>query len=741
MKRIINYILFTVLLALLSGGCGGQQGREGAGASGEAVDPAAVLSLRGRDNSLDAYTAAVNIPLQVENPADAMDGGGERVFLGATGARYFKKHLFEDVDQCWDELSSVTAEGKTASEHFDRKNQLWDVGPVAGTDHYAVFDYEAREDGEGYRYFLTERDENHAVLREFPLDFLDGSDFSEVAAGLTGFAVDCSGAVHLLRQTGEGQQYLLVSSAGEVLAEYIPKDGVVDGLVPLYDGGVAFRTAGRDGEVTSLRYMDTETGGPVQLAELDKFQYCMTLFDEHTLLYADQEGVYRSGLSGKKPELLYRWIDHGITVYGVPAMQADGEGGIALLYEGAGNDYYLRLEPVAEEVELCELTLAVPSYGASFYQYLAAEFNRQYPACHIELKEYDYADAKLLTELTVGKGPVLVDTFLTGFEEQEELWEPLDSLMDRLGIAEELQPSALEMGRINGKLYGIVTDFRLRTLVTGNPDLKDWDYDVFLQCVDDSSGLEAVFNQYDGDFGTYFIAGFISHGIEDSYFLEAEKGSMRFDSGRFRRALEVAGKYCVREDGVDPGSSMLEGKVLCNELTVSSPGELALYRVCYGQDANYIGYPTKEGAAHFLQSGGGPLAIRRTAAKEEKEAAAAFLSLCLSYEGQSRAAEDMNFALSVRKDVLEEQFASMDESATVFVPGFGEITLGDDLDMETDRRTLQDMLEKARPERYFPGELRSILFEELELYFSGSLTEDTLTDHLESRLGLYLGEE
>lgn len=214
---------------------------------------------------------------------------------------------------------------------------------------------------------------------------------------------------------------------------------------------------------------------------------------------------------------------------------------------------------------------------------------------------------------------------------------------------------------------------------------------------------------------------------------------MRFDSDRFRKALELAEKYCVREEGVSPGSSLLEGKVLCNALYVSKPEQLALYRLCYGEDANYIGYPTKDGAAHFLENGS-LLAVRSTATKQEKEAAAAFLGLCLSYEGQILAAKDINFALSVRRDVLEEQIAGMDENTSAFAAGFDQITLGKDLNVALDRETLLDMLEKARPARYFPLDFRNILFEELDQYFSGGITEDKLIDNLESCLGLYLGE-
>ena len=744
MKNKISYIFLTTLLVLSLSGCGsdetGPLSDLNTEATQDSLDPAAVQKLDRQENSLDAYSSIVNMPLQVENPSNAVSGGGESVFLGASRAYRFKKHLFENADECWDELAFATADGEAGSKSFDRENQLWYVEPVAGTDHYVTFDYEVQEGSEDSRYFLTERDENHKALREFPLDFLNGDSFSEIIMGLLDFAVDSSGTVHLVQSVDDGWQYRLVSPEGEILAEYVSGGEDFNGLALLYDGRIAFSTIKADAEGMALQYMDEESGKPMPLASLEKNIYRLTLLDEDTLLYADQEGVYRSKLSGKDPELLYCWANHGITALEVPAMGADENGRIALIYEDSEDYNYLCLEPATGETELLEITLAVSSYNQSAYQRLAVEFNKRNPSCHIKLKT-GYDETALLTELGAGKGPVLVDTLLTGFDEQEKLWEPLDAVVEQLGIAEELQPAALELGKINGTLYGIVPNLRLRTLVTGSPELRDWNYETFLQCIEDRPQLDAIFNYYSGGgYDSYFIMSFLSHGMDDTYLLDAEAGTTNFDSSGFRSALELAEKYCARKDGVSPGSSLVEGKVLCNELTVQKPEDLALYRLCYGEDANYIGYPTKDGSAHFVESGDRPLAIRRTATKEEKEAAAAFISLCLSYEGQSLMAKDLDFALSVRRDVLEEQIAAMDKDTMVFVSGFDEIVLGDDVNRELDGKTLLDMLDKARPWRYFPAELRKIMYDELDQYFSGAIAQDKLIDNLESRVGLYLGE-
>lgn len=777
MKKIISYILLTAMLILSLSGCGAE-GRESANStnteetqeaqetdgmsSQEASDSqedlpeaSGILEQGFQDNSMDIYSAAVKAPLSLEERTKDEVAGSIEAFLGVSRAYGIGKHFFEDIEKSWDELSFVSKNGEKGSRRFDREHQMMYLGPVAGTDHYVTLDWKSSDgdgDGEEHQYYLTERDEEHEPLREFQLPFLNEWDRTEelgyIASALSQishFAVDGSGVVHLMRRKYDGNLlYLLVSPEGGILAEHEFGQEAIGELITLCDGRIIFVETMEDEEgMTSgrmLHYMDAETGKLTTLATIEKNFSVVTLYDENTLLCANDEGVYRSDLSGNDQELLYRWRDHGIEMRVINDIQADEEGNIALVYRDNEEEYnYIYLKPTTEEVEVIELTMAVSPSGASAYKALVTIFNKEYPSCHIELKE-DYDTSALLTELIAGKGPVLVDTSLTGFEEQEKLWEPLDAIMEKLGIMDELQPSVMTSGMINGTLYGIVTDFTLRTLVVGDPDLKDWDYDAFLQCVQDKQGLEAIFDNYGGDVGAYFIMNFLGHGIEDTYLLDAEAGTMNFDSSGFRQALEQAKKYCLHEEAVAPGTSLLEGKVLCNEVRINRPEDLALYRTCYGEGANYIGYPTKDGGAHFIESKGSPLAVRRTASEAEKEAAFAFIKLCLSYEGQSQAAKNVGFGLSVRRDVLEKQISSMDENTVAYVNGFDQFRLGDQLNVEVDRKTLLDMVDGARPWKYFPKELREVFFEELDQYFSGTITEDMLIDHLESRVGLYLGE-
>ena len=759
MKKKLCCILIVAMLAVSMLGCGpdGQDPLEGTRDLRAEIE--ALKSVEKKENSTDAYAASLDALLQAEQPAGAIEGGMSHIFLGESRAYYFKKHFLEDLSKNWDELAFLTGQGEKGQERFGQDGQgvLRNVGPVVGTDHYLTLGNRTPESEEESPYVLTEMDENGQKVREIPLAFPDEEDLDEAVSSIIHFAMDGSGTVHLTQGTAEGWKYRLLSAEGELLTETILREGDILELVPLYDGRIAFWTGDRtDREIwknigeeapmqTALQYLDAETGKVSDLSALEEGVYFCTLLDKKTLLYANRQGVYRSDLSGKSPEPLYLWVNHGIQVRDVHALQADGPDKIRMIYEEEDGCHYLCLEPSPEETaDVCEITLAVSSVGSRILIPLAVEFNKRYPGCHIKIKE-NYEETALLTELIAGKGPVLVDTELTGFADLEELWEPLDLVFEQLGITEALWPAVLEAGKINGTQYGVGINCCMRTLITADPDLEDWDYDTFLQLLEqylvNRPDAEGVFNSYEG-YGAYFIETFFIHGVEDSYFWDAEKGTTEFNSEKFRRVLDIAKKYVEDKETVRDGMEKLqEGNIFCRDTYLFETYKITWDRLKYGEKIHYIGYPTKNGASHKISTWE-PLAIRRTASEEEKLAAYAFLDFCLSYEGQRRAAMNSGFLMSVRKDVLEEvQLVNADETVIV-VPQGGDksVYVKDYVDPEKDGKILHELFDQAEPWGTLPKELVEILEGELGQYFSGAITEDMLIDHLENRVGLYLKE-
>ena len=762
MKRFVKEVIGGVALVLLLGGCG-MQGSEGqqlqeqgtdrqeAEAGEEGAETVSVMDIRAlqelsqRDNSLDVYSAVQHAILPSERPKAELAGEFPYVALGENSAACYVKYVPMNPEEERKEFAMVTTGGDENMIDLTEDRFYAGMGTALGKDSYFLYG----RSGEVYSIFEVDGGMN--LLQEIQLDFVGrGEKEFEYIAQLV---ADTDGRLHAIIEkatladegwyvTEEEYRYCVISAEGELLAEYVTAD-TVSNLVPLYDGRVALATKQTNQGRLLLQCMDVGANRLTTVLdcerELAKFNYYYTLMDENTLVYANAMGIYRRSLSGGEPELLYLWMNHGVTLSSVMMMQA-GENRISLVYRCEKGLGYLCIEPTTEEVELKEITIVVPSYKSDIYRLAVVEFNRRYPACHINMKSYnDNTTDALLTELNAGKGPVLIDALVTGFSDKEALWEPVEEVLQQLGVMDNLVDKAMDQGRINGTLYGVVMDFYLETVVTADKELTDWDYDRFLQLVSERKNLKAVMNSCATQDGWYFIVEFFIQSMEDNYFLDAETAATNFDSEEFRTILHLARDYCERKDFVNAVEGLEDGQVFCNVITITQPEQLALYRFAYGDRVNYIGFPSKNGARPVIR-GGDPMVMRKNATKEEKELAYAFLEILLSEEILSKATDDLNYKLSVRKDVLAEQLAGVGEWDMPYATGFEPISLEGAVDHGKDAELLYGLLEKAEPRTGFPRELSRLILEEVQSYLDGTVTEDIVIQNLTNRVGLYLEE-
>lgn len=748
-----NKLLCCILVSALTfqfGGCGkwNPETVENSGAvEAESTDSAgkdlflSLTDMPWQDNSLDAYSAVLNMPLRYTELEDAIEGGISAYVLGSTRASVFKKHLFPTAADSWDEMKTVTDQGEENSFRLAFRegelNQTWAVGGIGGSDHYMMLEVE-RDDNEGLSYRFFETDEAMQVLNGFYVDCLDKSDY-EFPNQLQ---VDARGNLHMItsRSSDSTFHYYIVASDGTFLMEVSPREGFLAEQAPnllfLYDGRVGMRFENQ------LQCVDIGTGKTEVLANIKPDYRGCTLWDEKTLLYADSTGLYRSGLSGENPELLYTWSNHGVSVSEIKAMQVTESRDISLIYMDYRGANYLKLVLTTDEVEIQEITFAISSSQVQKYQAVVAAFNKKYPAYHIRMKNYSINDTGLLSELIAGKGPVLMDTLLVGFENNEEWWEPLDEVFRQMKLDEELIPQALDTGKIDGTLYGVVTDFYIDTVVTFAEEPDEWDYDTFLSCFDeDDPSLKSVSNASNGSSGYTFISKFFFHSLEEKYLFDAENGTTRFDSEEFRKILRL-GRYFMEKEHQGNTEDLRLGTTPCAVVAIHEPEDLACLRIWGGDKLRFIGYPSEEGSRHYL-CGGDPITIRVNATAEEKRLAHSFLQFLLSYDAQQEAAavSNYNYNMSVRKDVLEEQINRMNEYSYTCLIGFPQFPLGDQVDNELDGATLYGLLEKAEPSQNMPRELVKIFSAELDDYLSGNTTEDILIEHLKNRVGLYLSEQ
>lgn len=739
MKKNIIAILITCLLLCGCRNADGKLEETGTGETTAPIDNFLSTEVIWQDNSKDLYSAAgMPVSLAFENPKNAISGGNSMAALGSLHAAALKKHFYIDGDtvNCWDEMVYIASDGekKTVRITEGYEKQVNGIGSVWGNEHYVVFCEEAAKDApQGFKYLIRELDEDMQEIGTIEPGFLEEDYVTPIS-----LLMDKDGNVHLIySKKGEVEytysyHYCIVSGAGELLWQIDLDNEEAVSLISPGDGQAALQKG------KEIIQIDSKTGEETRLNNMENLGSCFTYWDEANILYADKEGVYlRNELDGTT-KTLYLWKNHGIRAAKAEAVLRSGDEGISVLYSDSKGYAFVHLEPTVEEVEVKNITLAVDSWNKSAYSMAVADFNRKYPAYHISLTEYDYNDQKLLTEMTAGNGPVIIDTALVDFEDMTEYWEPLDDVFDQMGMTEELLPEVIDMGKVNGSLYGIATNFCIRTVITAMESPKGWNYEEFINCIEEKKdSLKSIFNGNSMDDGTAFVIKYFMHGLNDNYCIDAGSGTTRFDTEDFRRIIRWGKQYQGTNGGYE---DLLDGTMLCFDAEIRKPQDIPYLRVLMGDDVNYIGYPCEDGQGHYLAASS-MLAVRDNATEEEKRIAHSFIKLMLSYEQQIDAAESDDFNMSVRKDVLEYQLENISTDTSCHIFGLPNVILEEEqFDYDKDRKTLFELIEKAKPYSSLPVEMQEVIVEELVSYFYEQMDEDKIISNLKGRVELYLGE-
>lgn len=778
MKKIRGKIILSMLLSLfLLAGCGKAGAEEGAkdsvtssesGAGIPAELPEIDLSFLQesgfRDNTMDAYMAVSSLRLEISQPEGAVSGGAGNLVLTGNEGLFFQKHLLQSAEGSWDEIACVTAEGdkKAVRLDYEREDglfrQAFSLGSTADSGHFLVEYTESEKEEDDsclYRYYLRELDENlESTGKSVELGFLEGEELYVFVE----FLRDSQGRIHMiLNDDNNDNKYIIASPEGELFLEYEfdEGEGHVDGLALLPDGTVSIRVSRvefKDGnkvdkEWNELWIQKPEGDKPLLWSSIEVSSQANNLifpdyerYDEEHLVRADRSGLYLCDREGGHQEYLYQWKTHGISISELREVRVQEDKGITLLCSDEEGYFFLKLAPVTEKQEIRQITLAAPAFRRNIYSAVVTEFNKRYPAYHVDLKT-NYDEAALLTELISGEGPVLIDTSLVGLEDHTNLWLPLDGIFEQLELTDELYPKAMELGKVDGRLYGIASNFVLATVVTADKSLKDWDYETFLDRVRQGD-MKYVYNIYQDEGGLGFLDLFLGHSLKDNYLIDAQEKKSIFRTEDFQEILDLAEKYCPYGEDVPGEEGLLEGEVLCNVIYIRKPEDIAYYRVRYGDALEFVGFPAGDGSRQYVMEGDSTIAIRGTAEKEDLELALLFFKHLLSAETQRKAAKETTFALSVRKDILQEQIDAMNEETLIRGYSMAQgLPLGDKLDREQDEKTLYGLLEQAVPWERFPPELGTILTEELGAYFAGTADREEMINRLDNRVKLYLNEQ
>ena len=522
------------------------------------------------------------------------------------------------------------------------------------------------------------------------------------------------------------------------------------GLCPFFDGRVGLRCQfeyeDTDSNKTELGFdilwFDQNTGSLDLLSSGKGGIMDCILWQNDRILYADGTGVYACDLKWENKKPLYLWRNHAVTVTDVKLFPHSTEG-VSLLCRKNDELSYRQLIPTTTEETVTEITFAIMPHQLDKYKKFVDYFNGKYPTCKVTLVT-DLGETKLNTQLIAGEGPVLIDTLLTGFEGKTEYWEPLDDFM-KLTKLEELLAPVLEACKVNGEYFGVVTDFSIETLLSVQElsPQPEWKYEDFISFIQQKEDCQAIFEPEGNPPGMILFSAFFTHGLEDSYWLQDGPNGQSMDYEHMVQIFDMIDTYCKYEDRQSLLSVVEENQIPFRVKSITDLTQVVDSLQELGEKISYSGYPSKDGAAHYMGFGY-PITIRRSAEREEKKAAYLFLREFLSYEGQLAADKSsVNFFLSVREDSLEDQTTRTrkqileNEKAMLTKEQFE--LLQRQLD-EAEIR-FKELYRTAKYKPNLPNELLDIIWEEVYGYIEGELPRDMALEHLKNRVDLFFSEQ
>lgn len=413
-------------------------------------------------------------------------------------------------------------------------------------------------------------------------------------------------------------------------------------------------------------------------------------------------------------------------------------------------------------------------------------FNESSGEYYVEIREYERAEMSenpiedFATQLTLdilsGKGPDLVSLDSSWYSPaiaSEKLTENLYPYMeaDETFHREDYYENILEAFELNGGLYVMPSSFGILTMCGKAEELgcdtdviaaegaagydvqavtKSWTMGEMIAAYENSPHAECL-TLNDSNWQTLWV---VSTGCAGN-FVDWETGECRFDTPEFVELLEFSSHFSdklvlANEGGFSFSGALREGKALLQPDTLSSPWDVANWRILFGTDALlWPGYPTADGEE---EKGGGvaepygsclSICVNST----RKEEAWEFIKSFLTPEAQ-REAEGIPLLRAVSEERIQEaltpEYETVDGERREKVrreilvegeeiPGLTAIT-------EEDAAVYRSIIENTRRSTCYASGMFDIIREEAGVYYEKDKEAAEVAEIIQNRVRVYVEE-
>ncbi len=654
-------------------------------------------------------------------------------------------------------IQTQTGEGDITSYHNEEIHILRQLDKNGGELSRLTVNDEEIEEAVGLGYF-----------RRFLVDG-DGDVFAVFQDGVA--ALDEAGAVRFTLKPK-----VLMSVGGDGYA------------VVLGDGRLAMGCMGKDNKGNQypvLRPVDKDAQDWAQdQYQLDTIQFhnIVGLFsgDDNALFYyrnGDSIRAWRAGAEESKEVVSLTAQGVGTDILAHVSLLADGR---LVLVTGDG------YTPELTKIHLVDLERAAAGDGRTVLTYatlqlaggidnLIAAFNKTDPDYRIELVDYsqygdvDAARTRLITEISAGKMPDLLDTWAIPLEKWakrgylEDLWPWIEDDPD-LG-REALMEKVFLASEIDRKLYEVSDEFCIQT-VTGAKrivgDRMTWTWeDMWAALEAMPEGCVPMKRTQSGMLSAMMR-------VDPTRFLDQTAGTCSFDSDEFRSVLELCASY--PDDALNiPGaysSLIYEGQIMLLSYPISKfyfPQEA---KYLLHEDISYVGEPNPWGEVGSQFSFAGS-SVAMSSVCIHKEGAWRFLrTILLPHEAEELDAAQYSGFPTNKADFQALAEAAMEVEYIRDMEGNFVLDGGGNKVQEPHEGGIGDLLNDVSREEFqfhamtqeeydqimglydavevfsrWDPDLEPIITSAAAPYFAGAATLDDTARTIQDRVTLYLGEQ
>lgn len=777
-KKVIALSLAAVMglgLAACSGGDDNQGGQDGIGGGDEGTSGGVKTSQQGKEN-VYSYQE-LNLLGRNDNVSNLSYQDGKLYFLvynyGGSGEEtsennkfgYYKANI-DGSDSSFVELALPEREG---SNSWINSAFVSNAGYVYAVDSCT---YEDTSDPNNYvyedRFYLDCWNMEGSLQWSKQIIANKPGEWSYCGQVLDGG----EGRV-LAVLSGNKNETVLYSPQGEEISRKEMSGDIIERSALIYANGDGTLTMIYNDEAYTKRYMasyDIEAGTLGEQTELpfhDNFGIHGGTGQD--LLLANNMGLYTWSPGDAEPKMLMNSINSDLLADDINMVLWIDDQHFAAVYHDIRTyaqkcACFTYVDP-ADIPDKKELVLG-GSYVGSEIRAKVIQFNQSNSQYRITLKDYSIYNSpedwtagqtRLNNDIISGKMPdIMMFTDLNSYRNYVSKGALADigkllAADPELGGLEYLQ-NVWDAYSVNGQLYAVIPSFNVQTMVAkkslvGEP--QSW-------TMADVEAVLATMPQGAAAFGDMtrdgFIYNILSYGGKD--FIDLETGECHFDSQEFIDMLEYAKtlpKESYKEDEdydyFSHENQYRENRSLMRELYISNIEDCKYQIKGYmGEEVSYVGFPTSDSKGSCLGISGSALMI--SANSQQQDEAWQFVRQFLTEEYQT---SSELYSMPVLKSAFLAKAAKATERSYWTDENGNKEYYDDYWTINGEQVVLEPFTQEEVEEicqfiygvnrtAYYNEEIRNIIIEDAEAFFSGQRSAQEVAGIIQSRAQVYINE-